>query len=80
MAAIPHAVELLSSVNVLHALLAFSQMKEKQKIPKRTRNTRWVQLQGAVFFTGVRFVPAAPQLAPLVVATAKSIFNDRGHI
>lgn len=32
------------------------------------------------FVTGVRFVPAAPQLAPLVVATAKSIFDDRGHI
>lgn len=42
MAAIPHAVELLSSVNVLRALLAFSQMKEKQKNPNE------VQLQGAV--------------------------------
>lgn len=39
-----------------------------------------IQLQGAALCTGVRFAPAAPQLAPLVIITTKSIFGYKDHI
>lgn len=81
MAAIPRRAELLSSGNMLPPLVTFSQLKEK-KICNPEENSQ--HLLGSItrcsFVTGVRFAPAAPQLPPLVVITAKSIFDDKDHI
>lgn len=78
MAAIPHGIELLSSINMHRTHFAFSQMKENT-IPKNSKYSVG-SITRSNFVTGVRFVPAAPQLPALVVRRTKSIFDDKDHI